>query len=266
MDLLYKYYSVDSDYAIQNFKNNTISFSALTTLNDPFEGYGSHFFAVEEDHDLKETGCFDFEFLNTDSIQRYKDMITFKYRIFCSSKKYDNPVLWAHYANNHQGFCVGYDPKELAKVSYFHQEILYTEEQFPLNRILEEQSNDPVKNEALIQQLILRKSKYWEYEEEIRFLYHVKTGDKRHQGMDLYFNKKEHESKKIYTLNRGELETLVTDTYIDQPVPGSVLYLGLNMAEENKKVLLEIAKENNVPVFQMTQKTNCFTLMPREVS
>jgi len=39
-----------------------------------------------------------------------------KIGIFSLSKKYDDELLWAHYANSHKGFCIEYDLEILLKL------------------------------------------------------------------------------------------------------------------------------------------------------
>lgn len=39
--------------------------------------------------------------------------------IFCASEKNDNISLWENFGNNHEGFCVGFDAKELFKNTLF---------------------------------------------------------------------------------------------------------------------------------------------------
>ncbi len=39
--------------------------------------------------------------------------------IFCASEKNDNISLWESFGNNHEGFCVGFDAKELFKNTLF---------------------------------------------------------------------------------------------------------------------------------------------------
>lgn len=38
---------------------------------------------------------------------------TFKRGVLCLSKKFNSPLMWSHYANNHRGLCVEYDMKDV---------------------------------------------------------------------------------------------------------------------------------------------------------
>ena len=35
------------------------------------------------------------------------------FRVFCSTNQYDNLLMWAHYGNNHTGYCVEYSTKSI---------------------------------------------------------------------------------------------------------------------------------------------------------
>lgn len=48
MEILYKYYSNESKYSLENLKNANISFSPLETLNDPYEGVGAYLLQVSD--------------------------------------------------------------------------------------------------------------------------------------------------------------------------------------------------------------------------
>lgn len=48
MEILYKYYSNESKYSLDNLKNANISFSPLEILNDPFEGVGAYLLQVSD--------------------------------------------------------------------------------------------------------------------------------------------------------------------------------------------------------------------------
>jgi len=93
----------------------------------------------------------------------YQDEITQKSGIFCATTRKDNLLMWSHYANSHQGFCVGLD-KEIIQNSTngAFNKVDYSTK-FPECDFL----GDRVLN---MMRLLHTKSKDWEYEEEYRLI------------------------------------------------------------------------------------------------
>ncbi|MCK4661296.1 MAG: DUF2971 domain-containing protein [Bacteroidales bacterium] len=90
--------------------------------------------------------------------------------IYSLSKTYDDELLWAHYANNHEGFCIEYDFKILMnknKFSDFYSfDVDYSKRppQIDINDILSDENNN------LLKKIAGTKSKRWSYEKEIRVI------------------------------------------------------------------------------------------------
>jgi hypothetical protein len=84
--------------------------------------------------------------------------------IFCLAKHNDNVLMWSHYANQHQGICIGFDRDyigfntgaSLGKVEYVKKH--------PVFKPTEKDEN------FYIGQL-LAKAKKWSYEKEFRFIF-----------------------------------------------------------------------------------------------
>ena len=114
-------------------------------------------------------------FKNTD----YEPFHNSKRGITCFSRKNDNILMWAHYANNHQGVCIGFDIDENDE----HLENFFDESKnyksFPdgkackilsMNYVSSEERplidiNDEMKGWA---EILTFKSDLWKYEEEVR--------------------------------------------------------------------------------------------------
>lgn len=90
--------------------------------------------------------------------------------VYSLSKNYVDELLWAHYASNHQGFCIEYDLNLLmsfGKGDYIKFDIQYAnhppkltlDDMFRLNE-----------REHFIRKIIGHKSKRWQYENEIRIM------------------------------------------------------------------------------------------------
>lgn len=114
-----------------------------------------------------------------------------KIRIFCLSKTNNNILMWSHYAQNHEGICVGIKTKKLTKITQSLKlnfgkinKSLQTEEstingvarkvEYGINNKMLHPFN---KNTSIFNRENLKyfyhKSNYWEYEKEYRiFFYH----------------------------------------------------------------------------------------------
>ena len=103
MNLLYKYFSIDKDrYSITNLQNKVVVYNSLFAFNDPFEGIGRYLY--DESRLIGDLG----EAIELNIIMDRKNDLISNYRIFCVTECYNNALMWAHYANRHTGFCVGY--------------------------------------------------------------------------------------------------------------------------------------------------------------
>ncbi|WP_277638473.1 DUF2971 domain-containing protein [Bacteroides graminisolvens] len=87
-----------------------------------------------------------------------------KFGICCFSWDNKNPVMWAHYADNHKGICVG------LKNLYPVQEKLYGI--YPVDYLskMEQYQFTSFEDEKYWRQWLLTKSISWEYEQEVRLI------------------------------------------------------------------------------------------------
>lgn len=94
---------------------------------------------------------------------------------FCASKRYDNQLLWAHYADKHQGVVLEFVPNvEKDSMLILAQEVTYTNERpvlYKTNRDHWYKSLFYEMNEVLrtfTNQITMTKNLHWQYEEELR--------------------------------------------------------------------------------------------------
>lgn len=102
-------------------------------------------------------------------LEKYKEPIQERMcnsYISCLSTSSRNPLLWAHYGDNHRGFCIRYHFEKLVASLplRFHDEVNYTD--VPMN-FLDIVSNN-IKEQ--VDRLLVQKSKHWNYEEEYRLV------------------------------------------------------------------------------------------------
>ncbi|WP_180968423.1 DUF2971 domain-containing protein [Paenibacillus pasadenensis] len=254
MKMLYKYYSV-SEHSLKNISNSVVCFSDILGFNDPFEGVGH--FKYEATPEMQEYfNSIDsnaLNYLSEGTAANSKELLSFKHRVFCVTEKYDHPLIWAHYAGSHTGFCVGYDEENIKKISDKFDDVEYAEHP----HLVDVNQLDMDKVETLL----YVKSKEWSYEEEWRAIHTITDADVTHLNPREEY---EVEADKLYVWNgyaaQGNLELLAAKKYILKHCEPKVLYLGLKMDQEAKNELIRIAKEKKIDIFQMTQQSNSFKL------
>lgn len=265
MELLYKYYSGVPQYQFDNLENGNISFSSIDTLNDPFEGIGAFFYQTsdKEQEFWKSMGAPNFpEQMEDMASYDGHEMTTFYYRIFSTTKNFDNPLLWAYYANSHKGFCVGYDKSAISDVSDEMFDIDYSDTMYQFSKF----------DDETCKKLLSIKSAAWNIEDECRALYIIKDTDISHLPHEDCFGKK-HCDQKLYRSNIYNdpakkiiiEETLCADKYISVKCPPMIIYLGLWIETNTRERVIKIARHNGIKIYQMTQNKNSFGFIPQEV-
>lgn len=86
------------------------------------------------------------------------------------SKKDKCPLMWAHYADNHKGICLGYSIPENAAKNI--SPINYTSEfrEIKISQIRRMLEGDEKAKKEIERDIFLRKAKSWKYEEEWRMV------------------------------------------------------------------------------------------------
>ena len=153
--------------------------------------------------------------------------LTRLFRIGSLTTELKSNLMWAHYADSHRGFCVEYDFKDVDVNQYLTHPmpVLYSNlrPQFPYELWLKETEErngehfEKLRKEILL--ALLTKDVAWEYENEWRIVMDARNSNA-----------------------------------IKMP-PISCVYLGVAISNENRKLILDIAKEKGFPVKQM--KPNC---------
>jgi hypothetical protein len=149
--------------------------------------------------------------------QETQDEYTDKYIGIASfAENCDSILMWSHYANNHKGFSVGFDERKMKASGIFGlcESVTYTEN-MP-NYYVDESRTTKIRAE-------LYKSIEWEYEREYR-------------AISLFFDERNRNPKRTVNFK---------DSYVKE------IIFGLLMPEEHKAEITEIAKQKNIPLFQM---------------
>ncbi|WP_175726375.1 DUF2971 domain-containing protein [Burkholderia ambifaria] len=145
---LYRYRQINTN-TFSEIAERQAWFSKYSELNDPFEGR-----YVNKSSDIG------------------MDVLIQKIRVCCFSKRNDNLLLWAHYAENHRGVCLEYDiPDEIFRTQFFP--INYSATQPVIEKINRYPVGDVNAGSLLMTMkdaVFLMKSEDWKYEEEWRML------------------------------------------------------------------------------------------------
>lgn len=153
--------------------NNQIWTSRVDDLNDPYE-FKAMYLKVEE---LVNKGW------PIDMLSEYLNRMKNSFLISSfTTNLVDNMPMWAHYSNNHKGYCIEYNvlnAKAVYPISYeevrFAVGSIITDTFNLVNKIqngdINEMDNDFQFHMELLTHFALMKHKSWEYENEYRILY-----------------------------------------------------------------------------------------------
>lgn len=180
MSTLYKYLNLMSD---QYFITPTMKISIATHFNDPFESARSN-----DVNDIITRYLKNIYRMSGDTFDEYFD-ITSSYidskicgnGIISLSETNDNMLMWAHYADNHKGMCIGLDEDFAAhKIDKPFSEppmplpVAYGKNRLDLDKRI---SIDKFPNDLYMAH-ILNKFDKWEYEKEKRVLIPIHLAEK----------------------------------------------------------------------------------------
>jgi hypothetical protein len=251
--LLYKYCSFDMcRYSLQNLEKNQIRLNNPNNFNDPFDSM----FSVDvlkmignsmndildkaEINNIIPVGYKEKFIDNAEFLEGLEKLRTVQYmeinnskrdslRVTCFSEVNDSILMWSHYAANHKGFCIEYDFTNTNKTYYTGplNPVIYTDKLFDLTEYFKSSSLG-----KLFEFCSIVKSKEWQYEKEWRWLLNFSKGHEEH--------------------------------ILKAPIPNSI-YLGVNTTDENKDLILNIAKAKGIPVHQMEKKPFEFKLISNKL-
>lgn len=142
-------------------------------------------------------------------------------KIACFSERWESLPMWAHYADNHRGFCIEYDlSKEPEGKTAPLFPVIYTKAPLDITKDLLDMPNQ---SGHLAIKAAIFKNNDWSYEHEWRLVFY----------------------RFIDPLNiKG--------------YPIRAIYFGTKINDKHKKKLLELSRNGNFEVFQMKVSTNKF--------
>ena len=140
---VYKF--LNRHFALKSMRERRLKVSRLSALNDPFEMFP---------FDLSHRDARIALLMTLSEMDRINGLI-------CFSRTWANPVIWAHYADQHRGICLGFDIPD-----GFVREIAYKKdrESFPMDL----GDREPPEKLAIMERLLFTKFEDWRYEDEMR--------------------------------------------------------------------------------------------------
>ena len=146
--LMMVYRFLDKKAALNTIETRRLRISRIDRLNDPFEFLAANL----SDKRIRE------------AFMHVKKALSLTKGIICFSENWENPVLWAHYADKYRGICLKFEvttEEELGKINYIQDRIECDE------HITEEQ----------MQATLYSKFEHWRYEDEWRLFRELKDRD-----------------------------------------------------------------------------------------
>lgn len=155
------YHFLNAQHGLDNIKHRRLKIARINELNDPFE-FASVTFG---DKSIR------------DAFRKMKREMHEQRGLLCFSTKWNNPVMWSHYADKHKGLCLGFDvaDQSVGPVSYSGRRLAVELEQLKSPREL------PV---DYVTKLLFTKYTHWKYENEYRAFV---TLEEKDNDTGLYF-------------------------------------------------------------------------------
>jgi hypothetical protein len=145
---VYKF--IDAQYGLKSLVEKRLKISRFDDLNDPFELIPYNLKNRQHRWALKAT----------------RSQLGQNNGMLCFSSTWRDPVLWAHYAEKHQGLCIGF---ELPKRRYERVQYVATRLPFPKFFAMEDIQVARV--------ILYTKFDSWQYEKEVRVFTDLKDKD-----------------------------------------------------------------------------------------
>ena len=189
MNTLYKYYSMNFDL-LSYLQDPSIRLSQIHLLNDPFEGM------LPDDLLKKIVPLLQKEMYpeEPDSKSRRLNVVSSlrktinDFGVTSVSETHRNLLMWAHYASEHKGVCIGYNPEMLEPKNEYYKKHTNGSVAFELKKVnydtvpfdsshIDEVSSEEIVSDAAFESIgeraITTKSDAWLYEKEHRYIANI---------------------------------------------------------------------------------------------
>jgi len=171
LDDKYNYYIEKNNLRLKTLEKNEIYVANYRSFNDPFE-----FEMLSIDIDKLKNDNYDIK-----EIEKFLDEFKNKILVSCFTTIKDNMPMWAHYANNHKGYCVEYKINNTEKIYPVFYENSRNSNSEELTNMIKEMYNyysnisshkeEFYKIFSYFYLSLCCKNEFWKYEKEYRLLY-----------------------------------------------------------------------------------------------
>lgn len=245
-EIIYKYRNWKEDFHKNVLLKNELFLSYPKDFNDPFDckiAKKHHLLDTKEKIEIYIENLFekhrntiqreniDAEYYKNKFREKLKDLNTFQKEheeiefstmddylgVLSMSGRWDSILMWSHYADNHKGFCIGFNEFKLRNFKYFGAggNVSYLEN-FPILDPNDNSLNGMAKRFSQTH----NKAKEWEYEKEYRLI-QIFRPDQNQQRLVCF-----------------------PDNFIEE------IILGVNINEKDKKEITQIALKKNIKIYQ----------------
>ena len=230
-DTLYKYYSLGNDQEKDQLKLETLQkqqvyLSDIASFNDPFDSKAYYY----DPGQLK-----DIPRLKRHGGRLIDDFTAFIRATSLTANGVQSMPMWAHYANNHAGFCVSYDTKHNVALSSCTFPVQYTDQRLDITSLM-------IRQAQLISSEIDRQSELGKKE--------ILIDDLSVVYMSSLLCNIKHSSwsyEKEFRCTMGKIAPGMP--YVD--AKPDAIYAGMKCSESNLAQLKQIATMEKIPIYQM---------------
>lgn len=228
-------------YALDDIKNNTLSFSHPGLFNDPMDTPIIRFNDIIrdqiKDEDMKKKNLLlskVYDHIKVRCFVRTHPLpMSHTEENYVKEQRIEdvNALMWAHYADYHKGFCVKY---------CFDKDFILNNDETTksFSRIgnVNYQSDMKIESGLRIRDALFMKHNVWKYENEVRIV---------------HFDPNNNDDFKLLKINPNNIKEI---------------YLGLRCSDENKYRMFQILRGRSIPIYQMKlDKSNPFKLIAERI-
>lgn len=260
--ILYKYRDWSNDFHKTILTENELFMASPSSFNDPFDcRIPENYFLLDTDKKIdqfmkklefknrEKLAVLDYDSkikLNENFKKRFKNLETVQkdhekhffeqtgkcYGVLTLSTRWDSLLMWSHYSNNHKGFSIGFNEDKMRESDLFGAgfKVEYSNN-FPIRNPLEERHPT---HDAVLQ--LGHKSAEWSYEQEFRLINLNPKG-----------------------ISEADRIIKFPDDFIDE------IILGIDIPNNDKEEILEVARIKKIKVFQLTKEPFKFKLQRNEL-
>ena len=247
---LYRYRPGNS-WDIDSIREDTVWLSTLKEYNDPFEVRASIDFEgvvdsflhmdpktveymrmhhIDKNHPIYKKALTDLK-QRGEKLQEELSMKTLRIFTACFCENKSSLLMWAHYANAHKGFCIGYDFKDIVKKFGANIVPVIYSSDYSVIRSYEMF----VDHYEFFLNAWRCKSEEWSYEKEWRLAGEYRINEPYQKG------------------------------YLAKMAKPSCIYMGVNIDDTVKHQLIDICQERKIKLYQMQLSEKSYRLLAYSV-